>query len=124
MLEDPISYKEAAPVLCTRVSCQLHSVTESSLVSRTKEGAGLSDLYLDFAVNDVLLALWPLLHFAESPVQQTSKNHKSSWGGVKSACHPNEFWSLREGCSQSFSETVAVKSLKLTLSTQSTLGWN
>lgn len=120
MIEDPISYKEAAPVLCTRVCCQLHSVTDSSLVSRSKEGAGLLDLYLDFAVNEILLALWP----AESPVQQTGKNHQSSWGGVKSACHPNEFWSLREGCSQSFSETVAVKLLKLTLSIQSTLGWN
>lgn len=60
MIEDPISYKEAAPVLSTRASCHLHTVTESSLVSGTKEGAGLLDLYVDFAVNGILLALWPL----------------------------------------------------------------
>lgn len=60
MIEDLISYKEAAPVLCTHASCHLHTVTESSLFSRTKERAGLVDFYLDFAVNDSLLALWPL----------------------------------------------------------------
>lgn len=124
MIEEPISYKEAAPVLSTRACCHLHTVTESSLVSGTKEGAGLLELPVDFAVNGVLLALWPLLRFVESAVQQTSKNHQSSWGGVESACHPNGFWSLGEGCSQSFSEIVAVKLLKLTLSIQSTLGWN
>ena len=57
MIGDPISYKEAAPVLSTRASCHLHTVTESSLVSGTKEGTGLLDLCLDFAVNDILLAL-------------------------------------------------------------------
>lgn len=83
MIEDLISYKEAAPVLCTRVCCQLHSVTDSSLVSRSKESWTLGSLYLGFAVNEIPFGFVASLTFAESPVQQTGKT--TSPHGVESS---------------------------------------
>lgn len=68
--------------------CRLQSVTESGLCSRAKEDPGLVSLYVDVAANG-LVRLCALSCVLQSYLyRKTRRDHWSTRGRIRSACHP------------------------------------